>query len=384
MLRARPGPDRGPQTSKKSDLKAVDQLAHEARLMAYLDHPGVVPVFPLDEDGAPSYTMKELRGETLHAHLKRRLQTDKWPSVYEAVQLFTRISEAMANAHEKGILHLDLKPANIMVEPHGHIVVIDWGLSRFYHWGPYEAYLERGQESSAMAKLREPDWDRSGPPPYMSVEQMTQPFDRLGPPADIFSAGVVLYVMLTKRRPFPSQKTSADYVESRRSHRVVPPHRLRADVPRGLSDLCVRMLLPGPSERPQTFREVLDELGELSTFGASGQVRGLAPGEVLFHEGDDSRSAYQILDGTLDVSIATDAGPKVLATRSVGDIIGELAMLSGTPRSATLTATSAVLLREVTPEVIEAELDKVHPLLARMVRRMSDRLIEEVDKERQQ
>ena len=370
------------KTAKRTDQKGRDQLAYEARLMAYLDHPGVVPVYRLDEGGTPSYTMRELRGETLHDRLRRLHGKKQWLSLYEALNLFTRICETMANAHEKGVLHLDLKPSNIMLEPHGQVVVIDWGLSRFYDWGPYELYLDQAGEGAAFAKLREPEWDGGGTRPYMSLEQMSEPFDRLGPPADIFAAGVILYFLLTKRRPFKSVSTALEFIRQRRDHTPTAPHMLRADLPRGLGDLCRRMLRCDAKDRPQSFREVLDELQWLSEFASTGQVRTLGAGDVLFSEGDPAGSAFQILEGELQVWIIKDGKRRVLAHRGVGDVIGELAMLSGTPRSATLTATKPTWVREVTPQIVEDELDKVHPLLAKMVRSLSDRLVETVDAER--
>jgi CRP/FNR family cyclic AMP-dependent transcriptional regulator len=105
----------------------------------------------------------------------------------------------------------------------------------------------------------------------------------------------------------------------------------------------------------------------------------LAAGETLFREGDTGTSAYQILSGVVRVTVDGATGPTELARRSVGELIGELSILSRDPRSATVTAVEHTRLAVITPDRIERELDTANPLLAKMVRSLSHRLRQAAD-----
>jgi NTE family protein len=139
----------------------------------------------------------------------------------------------------------------------------------------------------------------------------------------------------------------------------------------------MRLVRHDPAERPATFREVLDELHAMSEGGGSTDLIELATGDVVFTEGEPAIVAYQILAGAVSVAVQSADGPRVLARRTVGDLVGELAIVSSAPRSATVTALEPTRLAVVSADVIERELATASPLLARMVRSLSDRLREE-------
>lgn len=364
--------------------EARRHLIGEARLMAYLDHPGVVPVYTIDDHPErPSYTMKIVTGRTLMDVLRLHSQSDSYLPVADVLNVLTRVSETMANAHEKGVLHLDLKPGNIMLQPFGHVIVMDWGLACFHDPRPYVAYLSAGGVHVDAAQLRRPVESASGTRPYMSLEQLTQPRETLRPAADIFSAGAMLYMMLTGRRPYPKRGTLEEQIAARVDARPAPVQHLRPDVAEGLADICHRMLAVKAHERYASFRDVLADLRALTDVAASALLMDLEPGEVLFSEGDPSGAVYQVMEGEVQVTIDVEGERKVIATLGPGEVLGELAMLSGAPRSATVRATTQALVAELTPELIEVELAKIHPLVGHIVRTLSDRLIGEVDKQRQ-
>ncbi|MCP4872357.1 MAG: cyclic nucleotide-binding domain-containing protein [Proteobacteria bacterium] len=158
-----------------------------------------------------------------------------------------------------------------------------------------------------------------------------------------------------------------------------PVGEQRPDVAQRLQDLCVRMLATAPEARPASFDEVLEELAALADFGEGAAQLGLLEGDVLFERGDAGTTAFQILEGTMSISVPGSDGPRVIATRGPGDIIGELAMLSPSPRTATVTAATRAVVRALDWEALEAELAKVNPLIGQMMRSLADKLVESTE-----
>ncbi len=149
-----------------------DQFLHEARLTAQLAHPGVVAVQDLGElpDGRPWFTMEEVSGETLHAVLAR----EELP-LARSMPLLLRVCETVAYAHDRGVVHRDLKPHNVMLGAFGEVRVTDWGLG--CRWREDEG--------------RAPGLGTRG---WMAPEQAAG--ERVGPPADCWALGALLRVLL--------------------------------------------------------------------------------------------------------------------------------------------------------------------------------------------
>ncbi len=352
----------------------ADHLLHEARLLAYLDHPGVVPVFDVDAGEGMAYTMKVLAGESLEDRLCDLEDQGLRMPISEAVRIVARVSETMANAHAKGVMHLDLKPANVMLEAYGRVSVIDWGISRFFDVRDYQQHLEAGGEPTAGVVAN--DGPSAGTPAYMPAEQFGMGTAPLGPRADVYSVGTMLFEMLSGQLPFARAPHVAALALQKANNPAPDPAPLRPGIPQRLGLLCQRMMAPTPDGRPGSFDEVLDALSSLGEFGAALEVMELADGELLFREGDEGETAYQIVAGALEVSIERDGASTVLATRQAGDLIGELALLSKRPRTATVRAVGPTRVRPLDWPGLEAELEKVDPLVGRLLRALSDKLVE--------
>jgi serine/threonine protein kinase len=194
-----------------TDGDLANRLMREARVLARLEHPGIVPVHDVGTlaDGRVFYTMKFVEGQRLDKFIERV------ESVQDRLRLFLRICEAVAFAHAHGVLHRDLKPANIMVGPFGEVLVMDWGLAKILR--SEAASADRGADPEATIVERpkqtgeESDSTKSsvitghgtvmGTPGYMSPEQARGEVEVLDARSDIFSLGALLRFILTQKTP---------------------------------------------------------------------------------------------------------------------------------------------------------------------------------------
>ncbi len=198
--------------------RSLAYFLEEAQITGQLDHPGIVPVHELgvDERGRVFFTMKLVRGDDLRAIFDRVADPDDadWTTT-RALNVLLRVCDAMAYAHAKRVVHRDLKPANVMVGRYGEVYVMDWGLARVL--GQPGAQAERlGVDETVIVKVdREAtvlqaagaspdslDGDVVGTPAYMPPEQAEGRKDLLGPTADVYAVGAMLYHLLAGRMPY--------------------------------------------------------------------------------------------------------------------------------------------------------------------------------------
>ncbi|HEX6088376.1 MAG TPA: protein kinase [Thermoanaerobaculia bacterium] len=176
------------------DEEAKLRMLREARAVAALDHPNVCTVYEVGEhEGRPYIVMQFVEGETLFDRLRQARMS---PS--EVLDVAMQIAAALDEAHSHGIIHRDVKPMNIMLTPRGQVKVLDFGLAKF---------TTARRENTTTDQLESRAGVITGTAPYMSPEQLRgAPIDAR---SDIFSLGVVLYEMVTGRRPFERTSTVA-------------------------------------------------------------------------------------------------------------------------------------------------------------------------------
>jgi serine/threonine protein kinase len=172
----------------------ASRLLREAKIIAQLEHPGIVPVHDVGSlpDGRVFYTMKLVQGQRLDQYRAAAI------GLLERLRTFQKICEAVSFAHARNVLHRDLKPENIMVGPFGEVLVMDWGLAKFL--SPETSASTDGQGMH----LRDADRQGTdtahgsilGTPGYMAPEQARGEIAAIGPRADVYSLGAVLKFLL--------------------------------------------------------------------------------------------------------------------------------------------------------------------------------------------
>ncbi len=254
----------------RRDARRLAELYREARITGQLDHPNIIPVYDAGQldDGRLFYTMPRMTGQSLHRVLVqlRRGAPDalrRWDRV-RLLQVLETACYAVGHAHSRGVVHRDLKPANILLGRQGEVYVVDWGIARIVGGpaagprGPRRHWSEEGDQRTERVR---------GSPPYMAPEQVKHP-DQVGPAADVFCLGVVLYEALCRRSPFQGDSVE-ELVEALCHSKPVPP-RERApqlSVPAELEEMCLSALEKFPGHRPSTATELAEALAEYRVGG---------------------------------------------------------------------------------------------------------------------
>jgi serine/threonine-protein kinase len=231
------------RTEHAGDEGHRSRFAAEVRVMAALDHPGAVPVYEAGvlPGGEHFYAMKRVRGRTLRDLLATRTPGDvaSRHSLAHFVDVFERVCQTVAAAHAAGVIHRDLKPENVMVDELGVVYVMDWGLAK-------RLQPVRAPGDETRTQLGE----LMGTPAYMSPEQARGEAAGSGRETDVFSLGIMLYEILTGRRPF----RGADYRETMQKivYEDAPdPRRLNRRAGRDLAAVCMRALEKNPGPLPR-------------------------------------------------------------------------------------------------------------------------------------
>jgi hypothetical protein len=240
---------------------ALERFEREARAVAALSHPGIVSIHEFGREGETVYVVMELLdGATLRERLDRGPLT-----VSKAIEHGIALAQALAAAHARGVVHRDLKPENLFVTSDGRITILDFGLARMDGGDPAGTEATRVATSPGMVV---------GTVGYLAPEQARGSV--VDGRADVFALGVVLYEMLTARRPFTGE-SPADVLTATLTHDPPPPGSFGVPVPASLERVVLRCLQKDPAERFQSARDLAFALDALRpATGSAGEPRRVA------------------------------------------------------------------------------------------------------------
>jgi len=335
---------------------------NEVRASGLLRHPNIVPVLDAGREGGRFYVVMQYvdGGHTL----------DDWcrPGALmprdRVLSVALDCVEALHYAHGKGVIHRDVKPANVLLDARGQARLTDFGI----------AVLGEG----ALADTS--PFAAAGSPLYMAPEQIRQ--DVVTPRSDLFAFGLVLYQLLTGHHPFAASSIAA---VSRRllDEAPEPPSRRCPDLPRELDALVLRLLAKDPAGRPASGLEVANALSALLggarrplegilAEGRADQLRRLdffrdfgeaelwellrwahweevAPRTALVREGEEGHSFFVLVEGR----VAVCKSMRRIAELGPGQCFGEISYLSARPRSASVTALERTCVLRVNAALLE-------------------------------
>lgn len=215
-------------------------LVKEAQSIAGLRHPNIVQVHDVGEfHDLPFFTMEFVEG----GNLSQTLSGEPQPAMTSA-EWISILARAVHAAHERGVVHRDLKPGNVLVSDDGTLKITDFGLARRF----------TGNDQTVVSVVA-----RVGTLSYMPPEQALGTSAAIKPTADIYSLGAILYEMLTGRPPFRGE-SAAETERQIINDEPVPPHRLNPRTPRDLQTICLKCLQKSPARRYQSASELADDL----------------------------------------------------------------------------------------------------------------------------
>ncbi|MEM7465313.1 MAG: serine/threonine-protein kinase [Pseudomonadota bacterium] len=344
--------------SEDSQSMAKRMFVNEARSAGRLDHSNILKVYEAGEEVGQPYMVMEYidGGDTLKNYCK---EGELLP-IPVVVHLMKQTSEAIAYAHEQGVMHRDVKPANIMLTRDGVAKLGDFGIAR----------------RMGVAETQIVGW--FGSPLYMSPEQARD--KDVGPQSDLFSLGSVFYEMLVGTPPFAA-KGLTGLIQKVCEEDPVPLHEIRSEIPEALWKVVMKMLEKELGKRYRTgieiaqdLEEVIEQLqheplvltdeqkiermGELTFFSefSKNELKEVAKvanwrryrsGDTVFASGDTEKSFLVLAEGSVAILIS---GAQVGEVEQ-GECVGEMEYLSDIPRTAEVKATSDIVVLKIEQEI---------------------------------
>lgn len=378
--------------------KAIARFYNEARITGRLMHSNITLIFDVGQEGDNHYIVMELiNGITLDRCIK---ETRDFP-LTQKVDFLAQISSALHYAHQRGVFHLDIKPANVMLVD-SIAKIMDFGIAKMK--GTFDTTTHREIVT--------------GTPYYMSPEQITG--KEVDSQSDIFSLGVTAYEWLTGKKPF----RGSNLQELRKSilEKIPDPiFQLNPELPEGLDGIIRRMLAKNKADRYPFANQVSDDLllfnskmelkkseevktpqnepgvvrllrknyvffsdleeGEILELFKMSSRETYAKDKVVFQEGSVGHKMYVIISGSVKILQNKDGREYLVDTLGTGGCFGEMAILSDMPRSATIVAEKDCILIAIHEIILRHQNPK---LALKLYKNLSASLVEKLRKSNDQ
>jgi serine/threonine-protein kinase len=333
------------------------RFATEARVTGQLQHPNIVPVhdYVTDEAGVPThFTMQLIDGETLAQAIQRtrprgRASADLW----ELLQAFLKICDAVAFAHSRGVVHCDLKPDNVMLGPYGQVYVMDWGVA---HVRPGDATavpvtIDRESIAAVGSVI-------GGTAQYMAPEQAQGRVADVDARTDVYALGGILYTMLTGRPPHDGE-TQDDALAQAREGFVRDPAEAAGNVPLAdaLCRIAMQALSAEPAHRYPSVARLKRDVEAVLRGGLWFGTQTFPAGKTILAEGDDAEAAYILVMGHCEVLGTVDGVVAPVRRIGPGEVFGEMGIVTSSPRTATVVAIDDVTAIVIPQAALARELE---------------------------
>jgi tRNA A-37 threonylcarbamoyl transferase component Bud32 len=356
-------------------LILVHGFLREAQVTGQLDHPNIVPIHELgrDEHGQLYFTMKLVEGRSLKALIGGEAACDH-DRLINLLEHFLKVCDALAFAHSRGVIHCDIKSANVMVGSYGEVYLMDWGGAQILP--PKEGADQGLWVRDTLPRL--PDSETQGlvfgTPSYMSPEQASGGRIPLDERSDVFSMGALLYEIMTGKPPYVAS-TAMEALLLAQQAEVRPPDAVvgAGTFPRELVRIVMKALEPHPDDRYQSVGELRFDIIKLLRGSGSFPVVRFAAGDHVIREGEDGDAAYIVQSGRLQVYKEEGGTCVELRVLGPGDMFGETAIFARSRRTASVVCLEPAVLQRITSDLIEEEMASMKPWMGKLIQTLAAR-----------
>jgi hypothetical protein len=353
--------------------RALRDFIQEAEITAQLEHPNIIPIHELAVGPSrASFSMRLIRGQTLLQAINAWSNLpDDAEALYRILNVFLHVCDAVAFAHSRGVIHGDIKPANVMVGSYGEVYLVDWGIASLIPTSSGEEPVSVSSERHTRSGVR-------GTPAFMAPEQAKGVLEAIDERTDVFGLGALLYFILCGHPPFAGTTSGETLTRARAGLYVDPERSERGKSMPALCRIVRRAMSTAPADRHANAVELQEDVRGFLNVGLHFPSRTFAPGSVIVREGDPGEEAFIITTGTCVVSKrenGVEREQREIGRLGPGAVFGETAILSRTPRTATVTAADDVTVKIVTRALIEERLGP-STWLGRFVLALADRFRE--------